>query len=147
MANRERKPLLQLHTNNLRIGIVKSCFNSDITRKQLEEAKQCLDEYHLQYDVVEVHGCFEIVYALQQLAQSKKYDGLVALGCLIKGETIHFEVLAKAVSQGIMDLIVKHDLPIGFGIITAMNKQQAQARTWFGYDATYAVLDSLSTVK
>lgn len=144
MANRQHKETLVLPEGKiLRVGIVKAGFNSDITNEQLKAAQELLDDHSIAYDVVEVAGCYEIAYALQQQAQSKKYDALVALGCLIKGGTIHFEVIAGSIAQGIMDLIIKHDIPIGFGIITANTHEQAVDRTWIGYDATYAALDSL----
>lgn len=145
MAKRQQKEKLILaEGKTLRVGIVKSCFNSDITNEQLRAAQELLDDHHIEYDVIEVAGCYEIAYALQQQAQSKKYDALVALGCLIKGGTIHFEVIAGAIAQAIMDLVIKHNVPIGFGVITANTHEQAVERTWIGYDATYAALDLLT---
>lgn len=143
----ERKPPLPLslpHNRTWRIGIVKSFFNEEITNAQLESAMQCLKEYNIPYDVIEVPGAYEITYALQHMAQTKQYNGLVAIGCLIKGGTIHFEVIAYTVGKAIADLTIKHHLPIGFGLITANTYAQAEERTYLGYDSTYAVLDLLN---
>lgn len=127
------------------IGIVQAIFNKSITDQLCTATTRCLDEYGIRYHVVEVPGCFEIPYALQVLAinLTPKYDALVALGCLIKGRTWHFEVIASAVSRAITDLIIKHHLPIGFGVITAQNAAHAQARVGLGYEAAYAALASL----
>ncbi|MFC1598197.1 6,7-dimethyl-8-ribityllumazine synthase [Patescibacteria group bacterium] len=149
MSKRRKKPKLlitdgkDLDGKEIRIGVVRSIYNEIFTEVQLNEAKQCLDEYGVDYDTLDVYGSYEITYALQQLAQTGNYDGLVALGCLIKGETIHFNVVTQAVALSMSDLIIKHDIPIGFGVITANTRDQARERTWFGYDATYATLDSI----
>lgn len=144
MAEREQKPPLQIPDGTqLKVGIVKASFNSDITNQQLNSAQELLNQHNIAFDVIEVAGCFEIAYALQQQATSEQYDALVALGCLIKGETIHFEVISYGIAEAIMNLITKHDLPIGFGIITANTKEQALARVDIGHDATYAAIDSL----
>lgn len=127
----------------IRIGIVQAIFNRDITDQQYSQAVQCMSEFGVEHDIKEVYGSYEITYLIQQMAKSNKYDGIVALGCLIRGETIHFEVVSQAVALAISDLIKEYNLPIGFGIITANSREQAQARIWFGYDATYAVLDSI----
>lgn len=144
MADRQSTPKLVIPTqNNWRIGIVRSRFHENITDRMRAQATGCLEEYNIAYDLHDVAGSYELVYLLQQMAESKKYNGLVALGCLVKGETMHFDVLANTVTKSIMDLIIKHDLPIGFSVLTALDIRQAEERAWLGYDATYAVLDTL----
>ena len=149
MAYRQKSPKLQLPKNfHPKIGIVQAIFNKKITDQQCAAACTCLEKYNIKYDIIKVPGCFEIPYTLQQMARTRhtKYHGLVAIGCLIKGRTRHFEVIARAVSQAIMDLSIKHNLPIGFGIITAESAPQARTRINLGYEATYAVLATLINV-
>lgn len=144
MAQREQKPKLHIPKSmQLRIGVAKANFNSAITNAQLQEVQRFAQEYNITTEVTEVAGCYELPYALQRLANTKQYDALVALGCLIKGETIHFEVISYSVANAIQELVQKHSLPIGFGIITANTPQQAEDRIYTGYDATYAAIDSL----
>lgn len=76
-----------------------------------------------------VPGSFEIPLACQRLAQTKKYDALIALGCVIKGETDHFYYIAGEASRGIINVMLKFDIPVGFGVITTNNLKQAQARS------------------
>ena len=96
MSKRQEKKKLELGSpEKLRIGIARACFNTDITQQQLDAATTVLESYNISYDVIEVAGCFEITHALQKMALTKKYNGLVALGCLIKGETIHYDVVVK----------------------------------------------------
>jgi 6,7-dimethyl-8-ribityllumazine synthase len=143
MAQREKKSALQIpEGKEPRVGIVQSLFNSDITNQQVASAEEFLSDHGIAHDTIQVSGCYEIPYALQQQAISEQYDVLVALGCLVKGGTIHFEVISYSVSKAILDLTLKHNTPIGFGIITANTQEQAQERTWIGYDATYAAVDA-----
>jgi 6,7-dimethyl-8-ribityllumazine synthase len=116
----------------LKIGIVISRFNDDITKKMLTGALDCLKENNVNdknIKTVWVPGSFEIPLACKRLAASKKYDALIALGCIIKGETDHNYFIALEVSRGIMDTMLKDSLPIGFGIITTNNLKQAQERS------------------
>lgn len=146
-SDRPRLPPLKLpEHHSIRIGIVCARFNTEITDALCDGAERVLRKYNIPFDVVRVAGSYEVVYACAELARAKKFTGLVALGCLIKGATIHFDIIAHAVSRGIMDVTLAHHLPIGFGIITANNEKQARARIWIGEHATIAVLDALSVV-
>ncbi|MBU0763268.1 MAG: 6,7-dimethyl-8-ribityllumazine synthase [Candidatus Kerfeldbacteria bacterium] len=148
MSDRLKKEKIDIvNPKALRIGIVRSLYNQDITDQQLARATECLEEHGVAYDVIDVTGTFEIAYMLQRMAESKKYNGLVALGCLIKGETSHYDIIANAIGEAVMNLIREYKLPIGFGIITAFEKDQAIARDWLGHDAAYAVLHSLNQLQ
>mgnify|MGYP003956137419 CR=1 FL=1 len=97
-----------------------------------------------------VPGVFEIPVTISKLIN--KYDGFVALGCVIKGETPHFDLISRAVVNSIMDLSVKHKKPIGNGIITSLNKNQAIERADpkgkdIGGNAVSAVLQTLANFK
>jgi 6,7-dimethyl-8-ribityllumazine synthase len=124
-----------------KVAIIKAEFNSYITDRLLKEAEKTLKKHKVRYDVFIVPGCFEIPFMLNKL--SKKYSGFVALGCLIKGETLHFEIIAHAVCAELMDLAQDIKKPIGFGILTLFKRSQADARIKNARRAAEAVLQLL----
>ena len=93
-------------------------------------------------DVIEVPGSFEIPVVIAK--NIKKYDGFIALGCVIKGKTPHFNFISSASTQAIMDISVDSKKPIGNGIITCLNMNQAKARSKKGKEAAQAVISVLS---
>ena len=94
---------------------------------------------------IEVPGVFEIPIIIAK--NIKKYDGFIALGCVIKGQTPHFNFISKASIEGIMKLSIKNKKPIGNGIITCLNFKQALARRKKGKEAALAVLSILKKNK
>ena len=121
----------QLDGKKLRIGIVQARFNADIT-DALAEA--CLSEL-MQLGVkaknvtlVQVPGALEIPLALQALADRLHYDALIALGCIIRGETYHFELVANESGAGVTRIALDHALPIANAILTVDNIKQAKER-------------------
>ena len=121
----------QLDGKKLRIGIVQARFNADIT-DALAEA--CLSEL-MQLGVkaknvtlVQVPGALEIPLALQSLADRSGYDALIALGCIIRGETYHFELVANESGAGVTRIALDHALPIANAILTVDNIKQAKER-------------------
>jgi len=110
------------------IGIVVSEFNSLITNQLVEGAKKVLDENKLNYEIYYVYGSFEIPIMIKLLSKNKKYDGFIAIGCIIKGETDHNEYISNAVIYGIMKTSLELNIPITLGIITADNLEQALNR-------------------
>lgn len=118
--------------SKLRVGIVVSKFNNDITESMLSGALETLNACKAKKSnikVLRVPGSFEVPYGCMKLLKTKKYDAIVALGCIIKGETDHDKYIAAAVSQGIMDVMLRYEKPVGFGIITVNNIQQAKVRS------------------
>jgi 6,7-dimethyl-8-ribityllumazine synthase len=116
-----------------RILIVEARYYDDIADALLAGAKKALAEAGAQFDVISVPGALEIPTAIAiatDAAQRKRksYDGAVGLGCVIRGETIHFDIVSDLSAQGLMDLSVELRLPIGNGIITVENEAQAFAR-------------------
>jgi 6,7-dimethyl-8-ribityllumazine synthase len=114
-----------------RFAIVVSRFNEEITAGLLAGARAALGEAGVPESgitVVHVPGAFEIPVAALRLAESGGYDAVVALGCLIKGETMHFEYIASAASLGIMEVSVSTGVPVAFGVLTAMTDAQAEER-------------------
>jgi len=121
-----------INGEKLKIGIIVSKFNFDITEPMLLGALKILEKNKVKKEnikIVRVPGAFEIPLACQKLALSKKYDALIALGCVIKGETDHYYFISNETSRGIMDVMLKYNIPIGFGVITVNNLKQAQARS------------------
>ena len=116
----------------LRFGIVASRFNDFIVDRLLKAALETLagagaDAEDL--DVVRVPGAFEIPLALKLLADGDRYDGLLAIGCVIRGETPHFDYVAGEASRGVTDVSLEHRIPVGFGILTVDTIEQARARS------------------
>jgi 6,7-dimethyl-8-ribityllumazine synthase len=116
-----------------RILIVEAGFYDDIAAALRDGAMKALEQAGAKVDRVTVPGSLEIPAAIAiaaDAAQKKRrpYDGVVALGCVIRGETIHFEVVSNLSARGLMDLSVARRLPIGNGIITVENEAQAWAR-------------------
>jgi 6,7-dimethyl-8-ribityllumazine synthase len=110
------------------IGIVVSEFNKIITEKLLEGAKKVLEENNFNYEVYFVNGSFEIPIMIKLLSKKKTFDGFIAIGCIIKGETEHYKYIAKAVSYGIMKLSLELEIPITFSILIVENLEQALNR-------------------
>ena len=140
----------KLDGSKLKIALVVSRFNSDITEKMLEGALRTLEDNLVQkknIEIVWVPGSFEIPLACQRLAKTKKFNGIVSLGCVIKGDTDHFYYISSEASHGIMQVMLDCSLPIGFGVITTKNLKQAQERSGKennkGSEASQAVLEML----
>lgn len=132
MQKAQKAEVKKIDGSKLKIGVIVSQFNNNITEPMLEGALETLAENKVKkenIDVVWVPGSFEIPLACQRLAQTKKYDTLVAIGCVIKGETDHFYYICNEASRGVMDVMLKYDIPIGFGVLTTQNLKQAEVRS------------------
>jgi 6,7-dimethyl-8-ribityllumazine synthase len=126
---------------SLRLGIVASRFNEALASKLLERAEQEAKKLGAEAAVVCVPGALEIPLALQWLAQSGRFDALVALGAVIRGETYHFEVVANESARGLMDVALECGLPIANGILTTNDEAQAEARLDKGAEAVRVALE------
>ena len=109
-----------------KVLIVLANYYSNIANNLGVGAQVTLDEAKIKYSIQEVPGVFEIPVVISR--NIKKYDAFVALGCVIKGETPHFDFISKTTFEGLMKLSIENKKPIGNGIITALNKSQALAR-------------------
>lgn len=122
-----------INGSKLKIGIVLAKWNNEVTTGLLIGALQALNECKVlekNITVVEVAGAYELPFAAKTLIQSKKkFDAVITLGCLIKGETMHFEYIASSVAQGLMELNVDEDIPVVFGVLTCLNEKQAVVRS------------------
>src|ERR1700743_3639200 len=134
MADARRAPLKdQTDISGARALIVEARFYDDIQDALLEGAVAELKAAGVSYDVITVPGALEIPAAISIAITSGKfggrpYDAAIALGCVIRGETIHFEIVSMESSRALMDIAVDAKFPIGNGIITVNNEEQAWAR-------------------
>ena len=131
MLNADKGPGEKLDGTKLSIGIVQARFNEGITNIL---AAACLQELEAlgvkekNITHVKVPGALEVPCALQALAESENFDALIALGCIIRGETYHFELVANESGSAVTRLALDYQLPIANAILTVENLAQAQAR-------------------
>ena len=115
--------------NGLRIAIVVSRFNDFVTDRLLAGAKEALGAAGADaVDTVSVPGAYEIPQAARTAASTGSYDAVVCLGCLIRGETPHFEYISEAVAHGIMSASAETGVPMSFGVLTTNSAEQALER-------------------
>ena len=123
-----------------KILIVLADYYEDISSSLLKSTKNNLNNFSLK--IIKVPGVFEIPITISK--NIKKYDAFIVLGCVIKGETPHFDFISRASTQAIMNLSVDSKKPIGNGIITCLNMKQAKARAKKGKEAAQAVISVIS---
>ena len=125
----------------MRLAIVASRFNEALASALLARAEQEARKLGAEASVVSVPGALEIPVALQWLAQSGRYDALVAVGCVIRGETYHFEIVANESARGLMDVALEYGVPIANGILTTEDEPQALARLDKGAEAVRVAVE------
>jgi 6,7-dimethyl-8-ribityllumazine synthase len=131
-----------------RVAVLVSRYNEIVTTRLLDGARQCFREKGVpeaRVDVIWVPGAFELGVAAEAAAASGRYAALVALGCVIRGETPHFEYVAGEAARGLGNVALAHRLPVGFGVLTTEDLEQALARAGGaggnkGYEAAAAAL-------
>ena len=139
----------------LKIGIVVSRYNHFITEKLLDGALDGFKSHGGDDDkitIVRVPGAFEIPLIADKLAASGQYDALVCLGAVIRGDTPHFDYVCDAVTRGIGAAVQAHKIPIGFGVLTTNDVQQAMERAGAkdankGYEALLTVVEIISVLR
>jgi len=135
----------RMNGKKLTIGIVQARFNTDITDTLAQACKAELLALGVQernIDLVQVPGALEVPVALMAMAEKLKYDALVALGCIIRGETYHFELVANESGAGVSRVAMDYQLPIANAILTTEDLAQAQARqTDKGRDAARVAVE------
>ncbi len=117
--------------SDMNIGIVVAEWNKHITEKLLEGACNTLEKHGVKPEniiVKRVPGSFELTFAAKRLADTKDIDAVIALGCVIKGDTPHFDYVCSGVTQGFTELNLMYDIPFIFGLLTTENMQQAEDR-------------------
>ncbi len=136
-------------------GIVVSRFNSLVTHQLLTGALDCLERHGAaEKDITAVYcpGSFEIPQVTAKLAQSGKYDAVICLGCVIRGDTPHFDYIASEVAKGISQVSLQTGVPIAFGVLTTENLEQALERAGAkagnkGWDAALTAIELVNTFK
>jgi 6,7-dimethyl-8-ribityllumazine synthase len=111
-----------------KILIVESRFYDHISDLLLQGAIAEIKKNHCEYELITLLGAFEVPAAISFAAKTKKYDGYIALGCIIRGETTHYDYVCLESARGLNDLAIKDGLPIGYGILTVENEEQAIVR-------------------
>ena len=128
MGEKGAKP--DLTGGDLRIAVVVSRFNEDVTKRLLRGALGALEEHGVQEpDVFWVPGSLELPVTALALAERGNHDAIVCLGCVIRGETYHFEIVAGQSAAGIMQVQLDTGVPVAFGVLTTEDKEQALARS------------------
>jgi len=128
VGERGAKP--DLTGGDLRIAVVVSRFNEEISRRLLRGALAALEEHGVQDpDVLWVPGALELPVTVLALAEKGNHDAIVCLGCVIRGETYHFEIVAGQAAAGIMQVQLDTGVPVAFGVLTTEDKEQALARS------------------
>ena len=138
----------------MRIAVVVARFNDFVTERLLASAREALAEAGLAGDAIEVHyvpGAFEIPLAAEITAAQGRVDGVVCLGCLIKGATPHFEFISSACAHGIMAAQSKTGVPMAFGVLTTNSAEEALERaqpgpTNKGWEAAMAAVEMATLV-
>lgn len=137
-----------LNGRGLTIGIVAARYNQEIVDRLLEGALDVLKERGAKAaPILSVPGSFEIPVAAQALADAGKVDAVICLGCVIKGETAHFEHVAEAASQGILDVSLETGVPCVFGVLTTYTTEQARARLDNGREAAETAIEMANLLR
>lgn len=141
----------RLDGKKLTIGMVQARFNEPITNTLTQACKaelMALGVAEKNIDLVQVPGALEVPLALQALAKKQKYDALVAIGCIIRGETYHFELVANESGAGVSRVALDHQLPIANAILTPENMEQAITRQIEkGRDAARVAIEMANLLK
>lgn len=144
-----------LRAEGFKYGIVVSRFNNFLTDKLIDGALDCLKRHGADENniaVAYVPGAFEIPYAASRIAKSGKYDAVICLGAIIRGDTPHFDYIANEASKGIAKIALDSGLPVIYGLVTADNLEQAIERAGTkagnkGWDAAEAAVEMLNLYK
>jgi len=145
----------KLQAKGFKVGIVVSRFNQFITAKLLDGALDALKKLGAQDTdifIYRVPGSFEIPLIAKKLAKSKKVDGIICLGTLIRGDTPHFEFLSAEVFKGLAQVAIEDGIPISFGILTVETIEQGIERAGTkegnkGWDAVFSLIEMLNLIQ
>ncbi|MFA5583709.1 MAG: 6,7-dimethyl-8-ribityllumazine synthase [Bacteriovoracaceae bacterium] len=144
-----------LNASNLKVAIITARFNEFITSKLLGGAIDCLERHDIKtenIDEVWVPGAFEIPTVAQALAETKKYDAIICLGCVIRGSTTHYDYVCNEVAKGISHVSLKTGTPTIFGVVTTETIEQAIERAGTkagnkGWDAAMSAIEMANLMK
>jgi 6,7-dimethyl-8-ribityllumazine synthase len=131
-----RPSRVSLELSDVKVAVVTARWNNQVTNGLQSGALRALNHHDISADAVEVFpvpGAFELPLATQWVASSGRFDGIIALGCVVRGETPHFDYICAETTRGIGQVGLDQDIPIAFGLLTTDNLQQALSRA--GNDA------------
>jgi len=139
----------------VRVGIVISRFNEIITKNLLDGALECLEQHNTDCNTIEVFwvpGSFEIPKAAKAAAETGKFDGVLCLGAVVRGDTPHFDYIAAEVTKGIAQINLQMSIPVVYGILTTDTVEQAIDRSGAksgnkGWDAAITLLEMIDLIK
>jgi 6,7-dimethyl-8-ribityllumazine synthase len=143
----------------IKLAVITSRFNTEVTGGLREGAKKVFQEKEIplaNVEFIDAPGAFEMPIIAQTLAQTKKYDGVICLGCVIKGDTAHFEFISLGATMGIQQAMLSTGIPIAFGIITTYTDEQAEVRSAVkgeheshnkGREAALACIETIETLR
>jgi 6,7-dimethyl-8-ribityllumazine synthase len=145
----------KLDATGLRFGLVVSQFNNLVTERLQAGAIDALCRHGVReddIDVVQTPGAFDIPLFAKKMAASGRYDALVCLGAVIRGDTPHFDYVSAAMTQGIREVMMTHSLPVTFGVLTTDSVEQALDRAGAkagnkGFDCALAAIEMVNTLK
>jgi len=145
----------ELQAKGFKIGIVVSRFNQFLSERLLEGALDALKKLGAEeadISVYKVPGSFEVPLLVKKLAKTKKVNGVVCLGALIRGDTPHFDFLSAEVTKGLAQISIEEELPVAFGILTVDTIEQGIERSGTksgnkGWDAVLSLIETLNVLK
>tara|TARA_Y100000589_G_C26745170_1_gene463406 strand:- start:101 stop:571 length:471 start_codon:yes stop_codon:yes gene_type:complete len=152
----EKKKKIKINASyfkNVKIGIIISEWNSEITKKLYDGAKKTLIDFGYNDIITEyVPGSFELPIASQIILEKNSLDAVICLGCVIKGETKHFDFICNTTANGIKDVSLKYNIPVIFGVLTDNNIQQSIERSGGKYgnkgvEAAISAIKMISILK
>ena len=155
MDERIRLVSPEISARGVRFGIVAACFNDFIVDRLLAAAVETVLKHGAEpgdLQVVRVPGAFEMPLAVKKLAASRSCDAIIALGCVIRGATPHFDYVAGEAARGIAGVCLEQGMPLGFGVLTVDTLEQAIERAGSkagnkGVDAALAAIEMVSVVR
>ncbi len=131
---------------NVKVALVSTNWNEEIIKPMLEDCLSTLEEYNLEKMSYVVPGAYELPFMAQVLC--KNYDAVILLGCIIKGETPHFEIISQSISDKVLETSLNKNVPIIFGVLTTNNESEAEERAAYkGSEFAMSALSILDTLK
>ncbi len=145
----------QLTSKDIKIGIVVARFNEFITSKLLSGAMDALKRHDVKEENIEVAwvpGAFEVPLIADKMAESKRYDAVICLGAVIRGNTSHYDYVCSEVSKGISQIMLQRQMPVMFGVVTTENIEQAIERAGTksgnkGFDVATSAIEMVNLMK
>ncbi len=139
-----KKPSSDL--SNTKIAVISTSWNEEIIKPMLEDCLSTLEEYNLEKMSYIVPGAYELPFMAQNLCN--KFDAIILLGCIIKGETPHFEIISQSISDKVLETSLNKNTPIIFGVLTTNNEKEAEERAATkGFEFALSALSILDTLK